>query len=54
MTKKRNRCKELVIVLAVIVIGTSCFLAGEAVASGRYKAEQEMNVMLNRSDLDGL
>lgn len=54
MTKRGNRCKELVIVLAVIAIGTSCFFAGEGVASSRYKAEQEMNVMLNRSDLDGL
>ncbi len=54
MTKKRKRCKELVMVLAAIVIGAGCFFAGGAVASSRYKAEQEMNVMLNRSELDGL
>lgn len=54
MTKKRKRCKELIIVLAVIIIGAGCFLAGGVTASSIYQAEQEINVMLNRSDLDGL
>lgn len=54
MIKKINKCKVLVIVLAAIAIGTAGFFAGRAVESGRYKAEQERNVMLNRSDLDGL
>ena len=54
MTKRGNRYKELVIVMAAVIIGTGCFFAGEGVASSRYKAEQEMNIMLNRSDLDGL
>ena len=54
MTKKRKRCKELVMVLAAIAIGTGSFFVGGAAASSRYKSDQEMNVMLNRSDLDGL
>ena len=54
MTKKRKRCKELIIVLAVIIIGAGCFFAGGVTASSIYQAEQEINVMLNRSDLDGL
>ena len=54
MTKRRKGYKELVVVLAAIGIGTGCFFAGEAVASSRCKAEQERNVMINRSDLDGL
>lgn len=54
MIEKRKRCKLLVIVLAAIAIGTGSFFAGKGIESGRYKAEQERNVMLNRSDLDGL
>ena len=54
MIEKRKRCKWLVIVLAAIAIGTGSFFAGKGIESGRYKAEQERNVMLNRSDLDGL
>lgn len=54
MTKKRKICKILVIALCAIAIGTGSFFAGEAVVSSQYKAEQEMNVMLNRSDLDCL
>lgn len=54
MTKKRKRCKELIIFLAAIIIGAGCFFAGGVTASRRYQAEQEINVMLNRSDLDGL
>lgn len=54
MTKKRKGFKELLMVLAVVGIGAGCFFAGEAAVSERYKSEQEMNVLLNRSDLDGL
>lgn len=54
MTKKRNRCKVLVMVLAVIAIGIGGFFVGKVSEACRYKAEQERNVMLNRSDLDGL
>lgn len=54
MTKERNRCKVLVMVLAVIAIGIGGFFVGRVSESYRYKAEQERTVMLNRSDLDGL
>ncbi len=54
MTGKRYKCKALVTVLAAISVGTGCFFAEGAAASGVYEDEQEMNVMLNRSELDGL
>lgn len=54
MTEKRKIFHILVIALAVIAIGTGCFFAGKATVSNKYKAENEKNVMLNRSDLDGL
>ena len=44
MTKKRKRCKELIIVLAAIIIGAGCFFAGRVTASSRYQDEQEINV----------
>lgn len=54
ITKKRSKCKVLVIVLATITMGTGCFYAGRATIRSEYTAEREMNVKLNRSDLDGL
>ncbi|MGN0404181.1 MAG: DHH family phosphoesterase [Bariatricus sp.] len=54
MTTNRNRCKMLVIVLVAISIGIGGFFVGRAVEASRYKAEQKRNIMLNRSDLDGL
>lgn len=54
MRKKRKWHRELMIVLAAIIIGAGCFFAGVAASSSRYQAEREMNAMLNRSDLDGL
>ena len=54
MVNKRNKYKVLVAILAAITMATGVFFAGIAVESNRYKAEQECNVMLNRSDLDGL
>lgn len=54
MTKKRNIYKVLLFVLAAVTIGTGGFFLGRVAESNTYKAEQERNIMLNRSDLDGL
>lgn len=54
MKKEQKIFKGTVIALSAAAIGVGCFFAGEAAASSRYKAEQEINIMLNKSDLDGL
>ena len=54
MTKKRNIYKVLLFVLVAVTIGTGGFFLGRVAESSTYKAEQERNIMINRSDLDGL
>lgn len=45
MRKKRKWHRELMIVLAAIIIGAGCFFAGVAASSSRYQAEREMRNM---------
>lgn len=54
MIKIKNHRKSLAMVLAAITLGTVCFTAEGAAASDEYEAERELNIMLNRSELDGL
>lgn len=42
ITKKRSKCKVLVIVLATITIGTGCFFAGRSTIRSKYTVEQAM------------
>ena len=54
MEKKRNSWKPLALVLMIIAIGVAGFLTGQYLSASKYRAEQELNYKLNRSDLDGL
>ena len=54
MEKKRNVWKALALVLMIIAIGVAGFLTGQYLSASKYRAEQELNYKLNRSDLDGL
>ena len=54
MEKKRNVWKALALVLMIIAIGVAGFLTGQYLSASKYRAEQELNYKLNRSDLEGL
>ncbi len=54
MEKKRNVWKALALVLMIIAIGVAGFLTGQYLSASKYRAEQELNNKLNRSDLEGL
>ena len=54
MEKKRSVWKPLALVLMIIAIGVAGFLTGQYLSASKYRAEEELNYKLNRSDLDGL
>lgn len=54
MNKKRIIGIILLLVFVIGTVGATGFFIGRNVAETQYKAEQELNVKLNRSDLDGL
>ena len=54
MGQKRNGWKWIVLVLMIAAVGAAGFLIGRNVTASKYQAEQELNIRLNRSDLEGL
>ncbi len=54
MEKKRNTLKWIALVFAFVAIGAAGLVIGQSSATSNYRAEQELNIRLNRSDLDGL
>ena len=42
------------LLIAFAVIGTGCFFLGRSLALSSWRAERELNIRINRSDLDGL
>ena len=54
MEKKKSVWKALALVLMIIAIGVAGFLTGQYLSASKYRAEQELNYKLNRSDLEGL
>lgn len=50
----KNYRKWICAVLVVIAVGAACFLAGRYAAESKLKAQQERDILINRSDLDGL
>lgn len=54
MSKKQIICTVLALIIAAGASGTVGFLIGRTNAQSAYQAENELNIKLNRSDLDGL
>ncbi len=54
MSGKRKLLITAAVILGAILIGAAGFLAGRNEAESRFTAERELNIRLNRSDLDGL
>ena len=54
MDKNNSFLKWACVVLAVIAIGAAGFFAGRYEADSKYQAERERNILINRSELDGL
>ena len=54
MDGKRKLWITAAVILGAILIGAAGFLAGRNEAESRFTAERELNIRLNRSDLDGL
>ena len=54
MEKKRNTLKWIVLVFIFVAVGAAGILIGRNITASEYRAEQELNYRLNRSDLDGL
>ncbi len=54
MEKKRNTLKWIAFVFIFVAIGSAGIVIGQNFAASKYRAEQELNIRLNRSDLDGL
>ena len=54
MDGKRKLLITAAVILGAILIGAAGFLAGRNEAESRFTAERELNIRLNRSDLDGL
>ena len=52
--QKRKWWMNLLLLLVVLAVGAGCFAAGESTELARSNAERELNIMLNRSDLEGL
>ena len=54
MNKKQIACAVLALIVAAGAAGTGGFLIGRNSAESAYRSEHELNIRLNRSDLDGL
>ncbi|MBR1710249.1 MAG: DHH family phosphoesterase [Clostridia bacterium] len=54
MEKMKNIWKWIALVIVIAAVGIGCFFTGSRIETSKYQAEQELNVKLNRSDLDGL
>lgn len=54
MKIKKIACIVLALIVVLAAAGYGGYLAGRNKAEARYEAERELNVRLNRSDLDGL
>ena len=54
MNKKQIACAVLALIVAAGAAGTGGFLIGRNSAEAAYRSEHELNIRLNRSDLDGL
>lgn len=54
MNKKQIACAVLALIVAAGAAGTGGFLIGRNSAESTYRSEHELNIRLNRSDLDGL
>ena len=54
MNKKQIACAVLALIVAAGASGTGGFLIGRNSAESAYRSEHELNIRLNRSDLDGL
>ena len=52
-----RKCRWLTVICAVVLlagVGTCCFFLGKNGEAKRYQAEKEFDILLNRSDLEGL
>ena len=55
MTKQKVRWISFGCILALlVVVGIGGFLLGKKAEAGNYQKEKELNILLNRSDLEGL
>lgn len=54
MNQKRNGWKWIAPVLVLVAVGAAGFLIGRTITAFKYQAEQELNVQINRSELDFL
>ena len=55
MTKQKARWISIGCILALlVVVGIGGFLLGKKAEAGNYQKEKELNILLNRSDLEGL
>ena len=54
MSQKRKWLITLAWILLVIAVGVGAFFAGKNVVETQVQAERELNILLNRSDLEGL
>ena len=54
INKKQIICTLLAVIVASGAFGTGGFFVGKNDAQSEYRAESELNVKLNLSDLDGL
>lgn len=54
MEKKRSIWKWIVLILMIAAVGAAGILIGRYITASKYRAEQERNFRLNRSELDGL
>ena len=44
----------IALLIAFVAVGIGCFTLGRNTASSYYEAERDLNIRLNRSELDGL
>ncbi len=54
MTRERKTRIWLAVILAVLAVGAGCFLLGRNAADADRQAERELNILLNRSELESL
>ena len=52
--QKRKWWIGLLLLLVLLAVDAGCFAAGKSTEIARSNAERELNIMLNRSDLEGL
>lgn len=54
MSRKKAWCFKALLIAVFLITGTVCFCLGRSAVSLDYKAEQDLNIRLNRSELEGL